>query len=53
MLFHASLDINEYHEILNQNKIDVIINNISDPECGGATVWFVKKIFHNEATRFN
>ena len=41
-LYHASLSSEEYDERLKQHGFIVIDYNISDPECGDATVWFAK-----------
>lgn len=43
MLFHASLSSEEYHHILQKNDMKVIQHNVSDPDCGGATVWVAQK----------
>ena len=42
-LYHASLSSDEYKKILSDNDCDVLIHNINDSECGGATVWIAKK----------
>ncbi|CZG38655.1 trans-aconitate 2-methyltransferase [Legionella pneumophila] len=43
MLFHASLSTEEYQQILQANKMNVLQHNVSDPDCGGATVWVAQK----------
>ena len=42
-LFHASLDAKEYETILQMNNLRVLVHKISDPDCGGATVWLAQK----------
>jgi cyclopropane fatty-acyl-phospholipid synthase-like methyltransferase len=41
-LFHASLDTNEYHELLKQHHFEVLSHTVNDPDCGGATVWMAE-----------
>ncbi|MCF6764947.1 GNAT family N-acetyltransferase [Thiotrichales bacterium 19S3-7] len=43
MLFHSSLSSHEYKKILQMNKMIVLQHTISDPSCGGATVWVAQK----------
>jgi SAM-dependent methyltransferase/GNAT superfamily N-acetyltransferase len=43
MLFHASLSPDEYKMILEKLNMNIVMNTISDPECGGATIWIAKK----------
>jgi SAM-dependent methyltransferase len=47
-LYHASLSIDEYKKILQENGFSIEINNIRDSSCGGATVWVAKKLKFNE-----
>ncbi|CEG58561.1 class I SAM-dependent methyltransferase [Legionella fallonii] len=42
-LYHASLSIEEYNQILKENNFTVLIHKIRDPECGEATVWVAQK----------
>lgn len=42
-LYHASLSSDEYKRILTDSDCDVLIHNINDSECGGATVWVAEK----------
>lgn len=42
-LYHASLSIEEYNEILKKSNFAVLIHKIRDPECGEATVWVAQK----------
>ncbi|KTD41612.1 class I SAM-dependent methyltransferase [Legionella parisiensis] len=42
-LYHASLDAKEYTTILNKNHLQVLVHKVSDPNCGGATVWLAQK----------
>lgn len=44
MLYHASLSSDEYQAILSNLNMSVVMHNISDPDCGGATIWIVQKI---------
>ena len=41
--YHASLGIDEYKALLEENGFDIILNRIEDPNCGQHTVWLVKK----------
>ncbi|MFC4311117.1 class I SAM-dependent DNA methyltransferase [Steroidobacter flavus] len=41
-LYHASLSIQEYRELLSSQGFSVIANTIEDPECGGHTVWLAQ-----------
>jgi SAM-dependent methyltransferase len=41
-LFHASLAPIEYEHILLDNHLTVILHDLKDPDCGGATVWIAK-----------
>lgn len=43
MLFHASLASSEYNTILSNNNMKVLAHNVSDPDCGNATVWVAQK----------
>ncbi|KTD73590.1 methyltransferase [Legionella tucsonensis] len=42
-LYHASLDAKEYETILHQSNFQVLLHNVRDPNCRGATVWLVQK----------
>jgi 2-polyprenyl-3-methyl-5-hydroxy-6-metoxy-1,4-benzoquinol methylase len=42
-LYHGSLSSEEYHRILNRNDLHVLIHQVNDPFCGGATVWVAQK----------
>lgn len=42
LLYHASLSSEEYESILNKNEFTLIEHKVSDPECGGATVWLAQ-----------
>lgn len=44
MLYHASLASREYKTILSNNNMKVIAHNVSDPDCGNATVWVAQKV---------
>jgi 2-polyprenyl-3-methyl-5-hydroxy-6-metoxy-1,4-benzoquinol methylase len=41
-LFHASLASKEYEDLLQKNNFKVLKHVISDPDCGGATVWMAE-----------
>lgn len=43
MLFHASLSTEEYNEIFIKLNMKVILYSPSDPDCGDATIWIVKR----------
>ncbi|AZQ69566.1 class I SAM-dependent methyltransferase [Silicimonas algicola] len=42
-LYHASLDTAEYRDILDLHGFDILEHVVSDPDCGGATVWLAGK----------
>ncbi|WP_454785858.1 class I SAM-dependent methyltransferase [Legionella sp. WA2024007413] len=42
-LYHASLDAKEYGRILHANHLKILVHKVSDPDCGGATVWLAQK----------
>lgn len=41
-LFHASLDTDEYHSLLEKHHFKVLKHVIKDSDCGYATVWMAK-----------
>ena len=41
-LYHASLDGDEYRELLARHGFEVLSHRAEDPECGGHTVWLAK-----------
>ncbi len=41
-LYHASLDAEEYRNLLNENHFEILHHAINDPACAGATVWIAK-----------
>lgn len=43
-LYHASLDIAEYKNLLAQHNFEIIKHKVKDPNCGDATVWVAKYI---------
>lgn len=43
VLYHASLDSEEYAQLLLVNGFSVILHRIEDPDCGGHTVWFAQR----------
>ncbi|QHS62584.1 class I SAM-dependent DNA methyltransferase [Chitinophaga agri] len=42
LLFHASLDPNQYESLLEEHHFHVLEHIIDDPECGEATVWMAQ-----------
>ncbi|MGL5741067.1 MAG: class I SAM-dependent methyltransferase [Legionella sp.] len=42
-LYHASLSPQEYEQILQQNRLQIVMHRIEDPNCGDATVWLAQK----------
>ena len=42
VLYHASLDLEEYEFLLNQQGFKVIDRKIEDPDCTGHTVWLAQ-----------
>lgn len=43
-LYHGSLDSAEYRSLLEANGFQVIDHRISDPDCGGLTIWLAKAL---------
>lgn len=43
-LFHASLDPEEYTELLDQWGFEVILHRSEDPDCGRHTVWLAQRV---------
>lgn len=41
-LFHASLDTDEYHNLLVKNQFKILNQTVNDPSCGNATVWLAQ-----------
>jgi hypothetical protein len=41
-LHHASLDAEEYGELLARHGFDVVRHRVEDPDCGGHTVWLAQ-----------
>ena len=41
-LYHASLSADEYTSLLVQYNFEILIHNIEDEYCGGATVWMAR-----------
>lgn len=41
-LYHASLDIEEYQLLLNQNGFEVVSHVVDDPTCGHHTIWLAQ-----------
>ncbi len=42
-VYHASLSIEEYNQILKKNNFTVLVHKIRDSDCGEATVWVAQK----------
>jgi ubiquinone/menaquinone biosynthesis C-methylase UbiE len=38
-LYHASLDVDEYHSLLDRHGFQILKHARDDSKCGGATVW--------------
>jgi len=43
-LYHDSLSSEEYQQLLKKYNFNLIIHNIRDENCGGATVWLAQYI---------
>ena len=41
-LYHASLSADEYERLLKQHGFELLLHNMQDKSCGGATVWMVQ-----------
>jgi SAM-dependent methyltransferase len=41
-LYHASLDTEEYRELLDRNGFDMIRHVVDDSKCGGLTIWLTQ-----------
>ena len=41
-LYHASLDAEEYRELIAANGFGVLRHTVEDPQCGGHTVWLAQ-----------
>jgi SAM-dependent methyltransferase len=41
-LYHASLDVGEYRQLLESHGFDVIATEVADHTCGGRTVWLAQ-----------
>ncbi|WP_211281240.1 hypothetical protein [Mycobacterium angelicum] len=41
-LFHASLDADEYRQLLHDNGFRVIADAVEDPDCGHHTIWLAQ-----------
>ncbi|MBA2126480.1 SAM-dependent methyltransferase [Hyphomicrobium methylovorum] len=42
-LYHASLDPQEYRQLLDQNDFDVVDHVREDPACGNHTIWLARR----------
>lgn len=42
MLYHASLDLEEYKKLLDEHNFEIIKYAVEDEKCGGATVWVAR-----------
>lgn len=42
-LYHASLGVDEYRALLDQNGFEVVCHTIEDPDCGGHSVWLAQR----------
>lgn len=43
-LYHASLSLAEYENILCDNDMQLLVHKVQDPSCGDATVWVAQKL---------
>lgn len=43
MLYHASLDVEEYRSLLEANRFELVKLAVDDAACGGATVWVARR----------
>lgn len=43
-LFHASLDPNEYRQLLKLNGLEAVSFQPNDPDCGGHSVWLCRSL---------
>jgi len=41
-LYHASLDTDEYRQLLHNNSFEVVAYVVEDPDCGSHTVWIAQ-----------
>jgi 2-polyprenyl-3-methyl-5-hydroxy-6-metoxy-1,4-benzoquinol methylase len=41
-LYHASLSADEYEKLLKQYGFELLLHNMQDENCGGATVWMAR-----------
>jgi SAM-dependent methyltransferase len=41
-LYHASLDANEYRQLLDRHDFELLDHTIEDPQAGGRTVWLAR-----------
>lgn len=41
-LYHASLDAEEYRQLISANGFKVLRHTVEDPRCGGHTVWLAQ-----------
>ena len=42
-LYHASLDPDDYRQLLDRNGFDVVGHAKEDPDCGNHTVWLARR----------
>jgi SAM-dependent methyltransferase len=42
-LFHASLDAEEYEQLLTRHGFAVVLHRVEDPDCGRHTVWLAQQ----------
>ncbi len=41
-MYHASLNTDEYEQLLLKHNFSVLHHTVNDPDCGGLTVWIAK-----------
>jgi SAM-dependent methyltransferase len=43
-LYHASLSLSEYKELMVLHHFELVFLSVNDKECGGATIWMAKYV---------
>ena len=42
-LYHASLSLQDYEDLLDANRLSLLVRAESDADCGGATIWLARR----------
>ena len=42
-LYHASLSLQDYEDLLDTNRLSLLVRAESDADCGGATIWLARR----------